>query len=162
MTEQTGSTTATDGTDSQAQEPAAKFEAITSQEDFDKAIQARIARERAKYADYDQLKADAAELAKLRDAQKTEAERQQEALARAQKELAEERSARLRAEVAASKGVPAELLSGTTQEELLASADALIAFKGTGPRGPVVSTAGTAPESAPANADDWLRSLANQ
>lgn len=132
MAEQTGGTTTTEEPNSQqAQEPQEKaFEAITSQEDFDKAIQARIARERAKFADYDQVKADAAELAKIRESQKTEAQKQQDALEQAQRELAIERSSRLRAEVAAAKGVPANLLSGSTQEELEASANALVAFRG--------------------------------
>lgn len=81
-------------------------------------------------------------LAELEDAQKTEAQKQQEALEKAQRELAELTVAKTRAEVAAAKGVPAELLSGGTQEELEASADALIAFRGEQsvptPSGPVV------------------------
>lgn len=64
------------------------------------------------------------------DAQKTEAEKQAERLAEFERENAELKSAKTRAEVAAAKGVPANLLSGSTQEELEASADALIAFKG--------------------------------
>ena len=47
-----------------------------------------------------------------------------------EQELAAERSARARAEVAASTGVPAELLSGGTVEELTASAEALLKFRG--------------------------------
>ena len=39
----------------------------------------------------------------------------------------------LRAEVAAAKGIPAGLLTGTTQAELEASADALLAFRGVKP-----------------------------
>lgn len=69
-------------------------------------------------------------LAELEDAQKTEAQKQQEALEKAQRELAELTVAKTRAEVAAAKGVPVELLTGSTQEELEAAADALIAFKG--------------------------------
>lgn len=64
------------------------------------------------------------------DAQKTESERQAERLAEIERENAELKTAKTRAEVAAAKGVPVGLLSGTTQEELEASADALIAFKG--------------------------------
>lgn len=69
-------------------------------------------------------------LAEIEEAQKTEAQKQQEALERAQRELADERSARERAEVAASKGVPAALLAGSTREELEASASALLEFRG--------------------------------
>lgn len=69
-------------------------------------------------------------LAEIEESQKTEAQKAQDALSKAQKELTEERTARVRAEVAAAKGVPASLLTGTTQEELEASADDLIKFKG--------------------------------
>lgn len=130
MTEQTAPTTGTEETNSQQTETPKEFQAITSQEDFDKAISARIARERAKFQDYDQLKADSAELAKIRESQKTETQKQQEALEQAQRELAEERTARARAEVAAATGVPANLLSGSTVDELTASAEALIQFRG--------------------------------
>ncbi|MCH9837349.1 hypothetical protein K0U83_16925, partial [bacterium] len=36
----------------------------------------------------------------------------------------------LKAQVAADKGVPAELLSGTSEDELVASAERLLAFRG--------------------------------
>lgn len=69
-------------------------------------------------------------LAAFEESQKTEAQKLQDERDQAKAELAAERAARLRAEVAATKGIPANLLSGSTQEELEASADALIAFKG--------------------------------
>lgn len=69
-------------------------------------------------------------LAAFEESQKTEAQKLQEERDQAKADLAAERAARLRAEVAATKGIPAALLSGSTQEELEASADALIAFKG--------------------------------
>ena len=130
MSEQTN-TTVTGETNEQGAETAKEFQAITSQEDFDKAIQARIARERAKIpADYDELKAAAAELEKIRESQKTESEKAAERLAAAEKRAADLELRSIRAEVAAAKGVPAALLSGSTQEELEAAADALIAFRG--------------------------------
>lgn len=139
MSEQTGSTTATDGTDSQQQQEQVKeeFQAIESQEDFDKAIQARIARERAKFSNYDQLKADAAELAQIKESQKTEAQKATERQTELERENAELKVSKLRADVAEAKSdpekgliIPASLLSGSTQEELEKSADALIAFRG--------------------------------
>lgn len=132
MSEQnTGVTTTTEETNNEQVKPAEKeFEAITSQDDFDKAIQARIARERAKFADYDEVKARADKLAEIEESQKTEAQKQREALEQAQKELTEVTAAKTRAEVAAEKGVPAGLLSGSTREDLEASADALIEFRG--------------------------------
>ena len=114
----------------QEQEPVEEFKAITSQEDFDKAIQSRIARERAKFADYDDVKAKADKLIEIENANKTEAQKQAERTAELERENAELKAGKTRAEVAAAKGVPSELLSGSTKEELEASADALIKFRG--------------------------------
>ena len=108
-----------------------QFEAITSQEDLDRIIQTRLERERKKFADYDDAKAAQARLAELEEANKTAEQKQQEALAKAERELEELRTAKARAEVAAAKGVPADLLTGSTVEELEAAADALIKFRET-------------------------------
>lgn len=72
----------------------------------------------------------AARVKEFEDREKTEAQKQQEALAAAEAELAELRAGKLRAEVASAKGVPADLLKGSTQEELEAFADALLEFRG--------------------------------
>ena len=69
-------------------------------------------------------------LAQIEESQKTEAQRQQDALEQAQRELAEERSARIRAEVAAEKGVPAHLLTGSSREDMESAADELLKFRG--------------------------------
>lgn len=71
-----------------------------------------------------------ARIKEFEDRDKSESEKQSEALAAAKAELAELTIAKTRAEVAAAKGVPAELLSGSTQEELEKAADALIKFRG--------------------------------
>jgi len=163
MSEQTAPTTGTENTTSESKkdEPKVEFQAITSQEEFDRAIQARIARERAKFADYDDLKAKAAKFTEWENAQKTEAQKAQERLEAAERRAAELELKVIRAEVAAEKGVPAELLTGSTRDELIASADALIEFKGTQPTGPVIPGQGKQPEQpAPASADDWLRNAA--
>lgn len=49
-----------------------KFTPITSQEELDKVLGPRLARERSQFKDYDQLKADSEELQKLRDADKSD------------------------------------------------------------------------------------------
>lgn len=156
MSEQTDATSVTEETNGQA----AEFAAITSQEEFDKAIQARIARERAKFADYEQVKSDAAELAKIRESQKTAEQKQAEELAKAQATIAELTTARVRAEVAAAKGVPAALLTGSTQEELEAAADALIAFKGDQAKGPIIPDQGKTPGSLRPNPGPGVPRLA--
>ena len=86
----------------------------------------REARKAAEKATADAL----AKIKEFEDRDKTEAQKQSEALAEAKAQLAELTVAKTRAEVAAAKGVPANLLSGSTKEELEAAADALIAFKG--------------------------------
>lgn len=70
------------------------------------------------------------ELAKLKDAEKTEVQKAQERAAQLEKELGSERTARLRTEVAAAKGVPASSVTGSTREEMEAAADELLAWRG--------------------------------
>lgn len=118
----------------QGTEAKTEFEAITSQEDFDKAIQTRIARERAKIpTDYAEAKAAQARLAEIEEASQTEAEKTAKRLEAAEARAAELEVKATRAEVAAAKGVPADLLTGSTKEELETAADALIKFRGESP-----------------------------
>lgn len=110
---------------------------------------AALKSERAARAAAEKAAADA--LAKVKayeDAQKTESEKQAERLAEIERENAELKSAKTRAEVAAAKGVPAALLTGSTQEELEASADALIAFKGDQTQKLIVPNEGKSPGSS--------------
>jgi hypothetical protein len=107
-----------------------------------------IARAEAKYAGFDQYKSDSEELARLRDADKSEAQRQADTLKAAEQArdaaLAEVSSlkaaadlAALRADVARAKAIPPEslaLLAGATKDELEASADLILSL--VGPRGP--------------------------
>lgn len=148
MSEQTGATTTTEETNEQGKEGGKEFTAITSQEDFDKAIQARIARERAKIpTDYEELQAKAAKLQEIEDAKKSDEQKAAERIAAAEKRASELESQVVRAEVAAAKNVPAELLSGSTKEELETYADALNEWRGSAPKGAVVSGEGKEPSS---------------
>lgn len=69
-------------------------------------------------------------LAEIEAADKTDAEKAAERIAAAEKRATDAEAAAIRAQVALDKNVPASLLSGVTQDELEASADALIAFRG--------------------------------
>ena len=86
------------------------FEPIETQEDLDRIISARLAREREKFADYDQLKAAAAEGA--------------EAMAE-RDELRAELTEAHRASVAATAGLPVDLVVGDTREAMEAHAAAV-------------------------------------
>lgn len=109
--------------------PAGNDGRTFTQSELDRMVEQRIARERAKFADYDQIKADAAELAKIRDAEKTELQKAMERADAAEKRASAAEFAALRSKVAASKGVPATSLTGSTEDELSASADELIAWR---------------------------------
>lgn len=128
-----GTANAGESTD-QAQQPTGdqvkEFQAIASQEDLDRIIQERLGRERSKYQDYDKLKAEAEEYRKIQDKDKTEAQREKDRADAAERKALELEQRVLKADVASEKGVPAALLTGTTKEELEASADALLAFRG--------------------------------
>ncbi len=84
----------------------------------------------AKYGDLDQLKALADAQKAAEEAAKTEAQKQADALAKLTAENEALKVSNLRAQVAEAKGVPAALLTGSTQAEIEAAADALIAFRG--------------------------------
>jgi hypothetical protein len=99
-------------------------------------------------------------LAEIEEAQKTEAQKSQERLDAAESRASELELRSIRAEVAAAKGVPVGLLSGGTLEELEASADALIAFRGEqGGKGLHVPIEGKAPTSGSGSDVETVRSL---
>lgn len=78
----------------------------------------------------------AKKLAEIEDAEKTESQRLAEQLEQLKGENETLRISNLRSDVAASKGVPAALLTGSTKEELEEAADALLTFKGETPKAP--------------------------
>jgi len=132
-TKMSDDTTATAGEQTTTEQVTAEevtFKAPASQEELDRIIQARLDRVNKRYADYDELKKAADRLNEIEEANKTEAEKAAARAEAAEKRASELEAKALRAEVAASKGVPVVLLTGSTQEELEAAADALIAFRG--------------------------------
>ncbi|MDR2372924.1 MAG: DUF4355 domain-containing protein, partial [Bifidobacteriaceae bacterium] len=143
---------------------ARPWSAPGSQEELDRIISERLARERAKFGDYEDLKAKAAKWEEAEDAAKSEAQRAIERAEKAEAALkdreAKDALAALRAEVAAAKaeaGLPAgaaDLLAGSTREELEASADKLVAVFGAGGRkgavGPYVPSEGKPVTRTPA------------
>lgn len=157
MSETTSEVTATAGEpNEQGKEAPKEFTAITSQEDFDKAIQARIARERAKIpADYEELKANAAKFNEWQESQKSEAERTAERLAAAEKRAGELEKQNARLDVIAAHQIPADyhdLIQGDDEASLSATAEkvrALLAVSNDGGRASfVIPDEGGAPSLA--------------
>lgn len=98
------------------------FKPITSQEDFDKALAKRLERERAKFADYDDVKAKAAEFDKAAEASKSELQKAIERAEAAEKRAAEfeakEQRQQWAADIVKGTDIPITALRGTTREEL--------------------------------------------
>lgn len=139
--------TATDNVDTQAaSDDRHAFTPITSQEDLDKVIGARLAREREKFADYDDLKAAASKLA--------------DAEARLAQIDAQAALDKIRNDVAKEVGVPADLLRGSTKDELAAHASALAEALKARPSVPVIPTQGATPSVS--DADSARRAFAQE
>lgn len=115
-----------------------EFKPITTQEEFDAAIKARLSREKEKYGDYDQLKSRVENLEKenvglkstieANNQSKADADKQLEDL---QKQISGYEIASLRTRVALQHGLPYELadrLQGTDEENLKADAERLAGF----------------------------------
>ena len=109
---------------------------------FDADYVAKLRQEAAKYRTDAKANADAAKrLAEIEEAQKTETQKLADRLAAAEKKAQDAELKALRSDIAQAKGVPAALLTGSTEDELNASADALIAFRGGAPKPPAAPPA---------------------
>lgn len=96
-----------------------------TQADVDRIVRERLAREREKFKDYDELKARAAEA----DKNKSALERVLEKVSSLEERATKAEAAALRADVAQAKGLTpaqAKRLHGATREELEADADELL------------------------------------
>ena len=127
-------TTTTDVSSEQKLEPAPTPPAAPAADTphtFDADYVAKLRAESAKYRTQAKANAEAAKrLAEIEESTKTEAQKQAEQLDQLRQENERLQSEMLKAQVAADKGVPADLLAGSTEEELLASAERLLAFRG--------------------------------
>jgi hypothetical protein len=105
------------------------FTPPASQAELNKIIADRVARERAKFNDYGDLKSKAAKFDELDQASKTEQERLTERLTAAERRAADLEIRSLRLEVASENGLTtaqAKRLVGETREELEADAKELL------------------------------------
>lgn len=104
-----------------------------TQAELDEILKARLGKERAKYADYETLQQKASKFDEMEEASKTELQKATEKAEALERELKELKSAAevrgIRDAVSNETGVPASLLTGNTEEECKAQAEAIIAFK---------------------------------
>lgn len=105
-----------------------------TQDSFDAEYVKKLRRENAEWRTKARHNEEAAKrLAEIEEANKTEAQKQAEQLQTLQQENERLRIQALTAQVAQAKGVPANLLRGSTQEELEAFADEILSFRGNTP-----------------------------
>lgn len=135
------------------------FKPVESQEALDKIIEHRLARERAKYSDYDDLKTKASKLDEIEDAKKTDAQRSAEKIAELEKKLTSAQLEKVRTQVAAEHHLDAGLLSGSSEEEITAQAEKIAeAIKAAAPKNSkkfIVPGEGAGQHGA--QSLDWLR-----
>lgn len=110
--------------------PADEFKAITTQEELNAVIKDRIDRERAKFSDYKDVKAKAAELDDIKQASKTEVEKTAERLAALEAELNAAKRESLRLKIAGAHDITDAddidlFLTGTDEETLTKQAKRL-------------------------------------
>ncbi len=103
-----------------------------SQAEVDAIVGERLARERAKYPDYDDLKSKAAEYDKLQEASKSELQKAQEKSAKLQAQIDTMKKASqvrdIRDKVSHDTGVPVELLSGEDEDSCKKQAESILKF----------------------------------
>lgn len=125
--------------------PAEQEKRTFTQAEMNAIIADRLNRERSKYADYDDLKAKAAQAEAIEAAGQAELAKAQRRADELQKQLdgiAKADTLRnIRQAVAEQTGVPADLLTGETEADCKAQAQKILDF--TGPKYPVVPDGGT-------------------
>lgn len=139
------------------------FTPPASQDELDRIVSNRLERERAKYADYEDLKAKAAKFDELEDANKSELEKAQARAQAAEEKVQQFEKAQQisdwKTKVSKDTGVPVELLFGESEDELKAHAEKLKPHLATSRSGPVDNKAGTQPESKSFENSEFVRGL---
>lgn len=111
-----------------------------SQAEVDAIIGDRLKREREKYADYEALKEKASKYDAQEEASKTDLQKAEERAAQYKTQLEalqkDINTRNARDKVSAETGVPANLLTGDTEEACKAQADAILQWRGEQPKYP--------------------------
>jgi hypothetical protein len=129
---------------------------------LDRIIEARLARERSKFAGYDELKAKASKYDELEDAKKTDEQRSAERIARLESELAAQKLDGARTRIAAEHHLDPDLLAGTSEDELAAHATKLAeaiteATKAAAPTNTAPRVPGEGRGNGSTPSGDWIR-----
>lgn len=111
---------------------AEQQERTFTQAELDSIVKDRLARERGKFADYEELKAKATKFDEVEEANKSELQKATEKAQALEAELNNMKKAEslrtIRAKVSEETGVPATLLTAETEEECKAQAQSILSF----------------------------------
>lgn len=136
------------------------FTPITSQRQLDRILGGRLAAERSKFSDYEDLKAKAAKFDEAEEAAKSDLEkaiaRAEEAEKKAQSLEAAQQVSAWRAQVSKDSGIPADVLRGSTLEELEAHAESLKSIMAPPEGQSPVPTIGSTPEPRNVTLDEQI------
>lgn len=126
-----------------------------TQEEVNAIVGKRVAEEKGKFADYEDLKAKAAKYDEAEEASKSELQKATERANNLEAELnglkKAEEIRQMREKIASETGIPANLINGTTEDECKAQAEAIKAFAT--PSGyPKVKDGGEVPKPSSGNA----------
>lgn len=155
-----------DGGETPPTEEGSSFTPVTTQDDLNKIVAERVNRERAKYADYKDLKAKAAKYDEAEEATKTEVQKAADRATAAERERDEARAEMLRFRIASQHGITdaddIDLFLTATDEETLTKQAKRLADRETDrkKRGNVSPREGTTPPNAEPDAKRaFLRTL---
>jgi hypothetical protein len=127
-----------------------EFKPITTQEELNKLIGERIGKVKAQFGDYEDLKTKAAEFDKIAEAQKTELQKAQERAEAAEKRAVEFEQTALKTRIASEMGVIPEVIQGSDEETMRASAQRVLDWANQGKRTPPPAkklASGSAPDT---------------
>ena len=135
-----------------------------TQAELDAIIGDRLAREKAKYTDYDSLKEKAEQFDKLQEEGKTELQKANDKAASLQKELDQLKSAnnvrKAREKVSQEMSVPVELLTGEDEETCKKQAEAILKFAK--PKSYPGTKGNSRKQAGSTSTDDGMREFAHQ
>lgn len=125
-----------------------------TQEEVNAIVGKRLAEEKGKYSDYEEIKAKAAKFDEAEEANKSELQKAMERANNLEAELnglkKSEEIRQTREKIATETGIPANLLTGDTEESCKAQAEAIKAFAT--PNYPKVKDSGEVPKTSSGNA----------
>lgn len=138
---------------------------LFTQDELNAIVNDRLGREKAKYGDYEAMKAKAAKLDEIEEASKSELQKANEKATALEDELKTLKKANeirsIRDEVAKEMNVPANLLTAETKEDCMVQAKSLLEFASAQSGYPTLKDGGEAQKiSAGGTRDlfaDWMR-----